>query len=118
MVCGEGGLRKPISISMFNLIAKQILSMKHEREKSGKYEQLIIEIEHLSFVFFSTVGMSILISNFYKLLAKKLCENNQLPLSTSISLIRCHLSFVILFFSIVVTIFIIQDLIEHVIIHR
>ena len=72
---------------------------KHENEKKRAYEQRIREVEHSSFtplVFSATGGMGRLGSVFYKRLASRLADKRNNPYSSTLSWVRCLLSFSLL----------------------
>ena len=72
---------------------------KHEAEKKRAYEQCILEVEHSTFtplVFSATGGMAKQCSTFYKRLASRLAEKWEQPYSSTLSWVRCRLSFSLL----------------------
>ena len=72
---------------------------RHENDKRRQYEQLILNVEHSSFVplvFSATGGMSKLTSTFYRHLALKLSAKHGEHLPVTLGLLRCHLSFALL----------------------
>ena len=72
---------------------------KHEAEKKRAYEQRILEVEHSTFtplVFSATGGMAKQCSTFYKRLASRLAEKWEQPYSSTLSWVRCRLSFSLL----------------------
>ena len=72
---------------------------KHENSKKRAYEQRVREIEHGSFtpiVLSLTGGLGKVATTCYKRLASMITEKQDLPYSTTISWIRCLLSFSLL----------------------
>ena len=72
---------------------------KHENEKKRAYEQRVREIEHASFtplVFSATGGMGPQATILYKRLASLLADKWDQPYSTTMSWMRCRLSFSLL----------------------
>ena len=72
---------------------------RHEAEKKRAYEQRIREVEHSSFtplVFSVTGGMGQQCSTFYRRLAALLAEKWNESYSSTLSWIRCLLSFCLL----------------------
>ena len=69
---------------------------KHERSKKRAYEQRVREVEHASFtllVLSASGGMAREATNFYKNLASKLAMKWNQSYSTTISWLRCRLTF-------------------------
>ena len=72
---------------------------KHEKSKKRAYEQRVREMEHASFtplVLSASGGMAREATNFYKNLASKLATKWNQPYSTTISWLRCRLTFSLL----------------------
>ena len=72
---------------------------RHEAEKKRAYEQRISEVEHSSFtplVFSATGGMGQQCSTFYRRLAALLAEKWNESYTSTLSWIRCLLSFCLL----------------------
>ena len=72
---------------------------KHERSKKRAYEQRVREVEHASFtplVLSASGGMAREATNFYKNLASKVAMKWNQPYSTTISWLRCRLTFSLL----------------------
>ena len=72
---------------------------KHENSKKRAYEQRVHEIEHGSFtpiVLSLTGGLGKAATTCYKRLTSMIAEKQDLPYSTTISWIRCLLSFSLL----------------------
>ena len=72
---------------------------KHERSKKRAYEQRVREVEHASFtplVLSASGGMAREATNFYKNLASKLAMKWNQSYSTTISWLRCRLTFSLL----------------------
>ena len=72
---------------------------KHERSKKRAYEQRVREVEHASFtplVLSASGGMARGATNFYKNLASKLAMKWNQSYSTTISWLRCRLTFSLL----------------------
>ncbi len=72
---------------------------KHEKEKKRAYEQRILQIEHASFtplVMSSTGGLGPAATSSYKRLATLLAAKWNQPYSSTLSWLRCRLSFSLL----------------------
>ena len=72
---------------------------KHEGSKKRAYEQRVREVEHASFtplVLSASGGMAREATNFYKNLASKLAMKWNQSYSTTISWLRCRLTFSLL----------------------
>ena len=81
----------------------QSIYRKHENEKRRNYEQRVLEVEHVSFtplVLSATGGMSKSATVFYRRLAAILSDKQGTPYNTTISWIRCNLSFALVRMSI------------------
>lgn len=72
---------------------------KHEMEKKRAYEQRILEVEHATFtplVFSASGGFGKEATTFYKRLASLLADHWDQPYSTTMSWLRCTISFCLL----------------------
>ena len=72
---------------------------KHEAEKKRAYEQRILEVEQSTFtplIFSATGGMAKQCTTFYKRLASLLADKWEHPYSSTLSWLRCLLSFSLL----------------------
>ena len=97
------GSRAFLDIRVYNPLARSYKSQsleaayrRNENEKKRKYNQRIIEVEHGSFtplVFSAFGGMGHECDRFYKELATKMSEKQDLPLSVVTNYIRTVINF-------------------------
>ena len=69
---------------------------RHKLDKIRQYEQRVREVEHSSLtplIFSSSKGMGKAITTFYKRIPSMLAEKKYFPLSMSMGLIRCRISY-------------------------
>ena len=98
--------RSYFDVRVFNPFAQSNLQIpldaiyrRHKLDKIRQYAQRVREVEHSSFtplIFSSSGGMGKVATTFYKRIASMLAEKKHFPLSMSMWLIKCRISYALL----------------------